>query len=110
MKAGCNIIKFERHNKRGYFGHVGHCCPTSILSDAFSTNARVSEPINQSAIKKTTNFYPHLFQPLELRGGITLKNRALMGSMHTGIYLAIHVELLSHSTMISMSETSKNYV
>ncbi|MDR0476652.1 MAG: FAD-dependent oxidoreductase [Desulfobulbaceae bacterium] len=29
--------------------------------------------------------YPHLFQPLTLKGGVTLKNRVLMGSMHTGL-------------------------
>jgi 2,4-dienoyl-CoA reductase (NADPH2) len=29
--------------------------------------------------------YPHLFQPLELPGGVTLPNRILMGSMHTGL-------------------------
>ena len=29
--------------------------------------------------------YPHLFQPITLRGGATLKNRLLMGSMHTGL-------------------------
>jgi 2,4-dienoyl-CoA reductase (NADPH2) len=29
--------------------------------------------------------YPHLFQPLELPGGMTLPNRILMGSMHTGL-------------------------
>jgi 2,4-dienoyl-CoA reductase (NADPH2) len=28
--------------------------------------------------------YPHLFKPLPLPGGITLPNRILMGSMHTG--------------------------
>src|SRR3954454_19397696 len=28
--------------------------------------------------------YPRLFEPLELGGGITLPNRILMGSMHTG--------------------------
>src|SRR6185369_6155255 len=29
--------------------------------------------------------YPKLFSPLELPGGITLPNRLLMGSMHTGL-------------------------
>eukprot|EP01031_Cornospumella_fuschlensis_P041646 gene41646-50821_t len=29
--------------------------------------------------------YPHLLQPLQLTGGVTLKNRVLMGSMHTGL-------------------------
>jgi len=29
--------------------------------------------------------YPHLFQPITLKGGATLKNRILMGSMHTGL-------------------------
>src|SRR5688572_7613032 len=29
--------------------------------------------------------YPHLFRPLELAGGVTLPNRILMGSMHTGL-------------------------
>ena len=28
--------------------------------------------------------YPHLLQPLEVRGG-TLRNRVVMGSMHTGL-------------------------
>ena len=31
------------------------------------------------------NKFPHLLQPLTLRGGIILKNRAIMGSMHTGM-------------------------
>lgn len=31
-----------------------------------------------------TTSYPHLFQPLDL-GFVTLKNRVLMGSMHTGL-------------------------
>lgn len=30
------------------------------------------------------NAYPHLFAPLDL-GSTTLKNRVLMGSMHTGL-------------------------
>jgi len=29
--------------------------------------------------------YPHLFRPLTLAGGVTLPNRILMGSMHTGL-------------------------
>lgn len=29
--------------------------------------------------------YPKLLEPLVLRGGVTLKNRVLMGSMHTGL-------------------------
>jgi len=29
--------------------------------------------------------FPHLFQPLTLPNGVTLKNRLLMGSMHTGL-------------------------
>src|SRR6185369_1100170 len=29
--------------------------------------------------------YPKLFSPLELPGGVTLPNRILMGSMHTGL-------------------------
>ena len=31
-----------------------------------------------------TTAYPHLFQPLDL-GFTTLRNRVLMGSMHTGL-------------------------
>ncbi|MEC8484962.1 MAG: NADPH-dependent 2,4-dienoyl-CoA reductase, partial [Pseudomonadota bacterium] len=34
--------------------------------------------------KPNNNNYPHLFQPLDL-GFTTLKNRILMGSMHTGL-------------------------
>ncbi len=29
--------------------------------------------------------YPKLLEPLTLRGGVILKNRVLMGSMHTGL-------------------------
>ena len=29
--------------------------------------------------------YPKLLEPLTLTGGVTLKNRVLMGSMHTGL-------------------------
>jgi 2,4-dienoyl-CoA reductase (NADPH2) len=29
--------------------------------------------------------YPHLFQPITLPGGVTIKNRLFMGSMHTGL-------------------------
>lgn len=29
--------------------------------------------------------YPHLFEPLELKNGVVLPNRVLMGSMHTGL-------------------------
>ena len=32
----------------------------------------------------TTDAYPHLLQPLNL-GHVTLRNRVLMGSMHTGL-------------------------
>ena len=31
-----------------------------------------------------TTRYPHIFSPLDL-GHVTLKNRILMGSMHTGL-------------------------
>ncbi|WP_165985125.1 FAD-dependent oxidoreductase [Streptomyces sp. YIM 98790] len=34
---------------------------------------------------ETSAAYPHLFRPLELGGGITLPNRIVMGSMHTGL-------------------------
>jgi 2,4-dienoyl-CoA reductase (NADPH2) len=40
---------------------------------------------NMSTQMKSEIKYPNLFEPLQLRGGITLKNRALMGSMHTGL-------------------------
>jgi len=32
----------------------------------------------------TTHPYPHLFKPLDL-GFTTIKNRVIMGSMHTGL-------------------------
>lgn len=40
---------------------------------------------NISAENGPARGYPNLLQPLQLRGGITLKNRVLMGSMHTGL-------------------------
>ncbi len=35
-------------------------------------------------MKDSQSLYPHLLQPLDL-GFTTLKNRVLMGSMHTGL-------------------------
>ena len=35
--------------------------------------------------KTDSQTFPHLFQPLTLPNGVTLKNRLLMGSMHTGL-------------------------
>lgn len=43
-----------------------------------------SRNLHTDAIDETVPF-PFLFKPLELRGGIVLKNRSLMGSMHTGM-------------------------
>jgi len=44
-----------------------------------STNQHVNDGI------KSHRSYEKLLEPLQLRGGITLKNRILMGSMHTGL-------------------------
>lgn len=38
----------------------------------------------RSAVTSNATLYPHLLEPLDL-GHITLKNRAIMGSMHTGL-------------------------
>jgi 2,4-dienoyl-CoA reductase (NADPH2) len=41
-------------------------------------------PVFKQEIPMTNPQYPHLFEPLDL-GFTTLKNRAIMGSMHTGL-------------------------
>ncbi len=38
-----------------------------------------------STISAAHPLYPKLLEPLHLVGGVTLKNRVLMGSMHTGL-------------------------
>ncbi len=44
---------------------------------------RCDKQIGEPAAR-VTSFYPHLFEPLDL-GFLTLPNRVLMGSMHTGM-------------------------
>ena len=46
----------------------------SIISDVSTRNRSTSHSAN----------YPHIFEPLDL-GFTTLKNRMVMGSMHTGL-------------------------
>ncbi|MGP4862811.1 FAD-dependent oxidoreductase [Psychrobacter sp. T6-5] len=43
-----------------------------------------SRSANTIATASTNEYYPHLFEPLDL-GFTTLKNRMVMGSMHTGL-------------------------
>ena len=40
--------------------------------------------LNQAVAESSDSLYPHLFRPLDL-GFTTIKNRVLMGSMHTGL-------------------------
>jgi 2,4-dienoyl-CoA reductase (NADPH2) len=53
-------------------GHSGHRAPT------------VRERIHCMTAEPAHPRYPHLFAPLDL-GFCTLRNRVLMGSMHTGL-------------------------
>ena len=34
---------------------------------------------------QVNRFYPKIFEPLKLTENVTLKNRIVMGSMHTGL-------------------------
>ena len=43
-----------------------------------------SRSANTIETASTNEYYPHLFEPLDL-GFTTLKNRMVMGSMHTGL-------------------------
>ena len=54
-----------------------HIAGGSSCSSWFSTAASSSDD--------DTPYYPHLFEPLDLGEGVILPNRALMGSMHTGL-------------------------
>jgi hypothetical protein len=45
---------------------------------------KMPTPVFKQEIPMTNPQYPHLFEPLDL-GFTTLKNRAIMGSMHTGL-------------------------
>ena len=42
-------------------------------------------PYCSSTAEEKHAVYPHLFEPLTLPCGVTLRNRTLMGSMHTGL-------------------------
>ena len=56
---------------------------TSSLGRVSSTIRLLSKSLSTNA--KFNSKYPKLLEPLVLRGGVTLKNRVLMGSMHTGL-------------------------
>jgi len=47
--------------------------------------SRVGAMGRLSTASKPHPLYPKLLEPLQLVGGVTLKNRTLMGSMHTGL-------------------------
>jgi 2,4-dienoyl-CoA reductase (NADPH2) len=58
----------------------------SCSSKPFSTAAAVTSDEEASSSSLDLHpLYPHLFQPLTLNNGTVLANRALMGSMHTGL-------------------------
>ncbi len=51
--------------------------------------------------------YPKLFEPLELnRGAVTLKNRILMGSMHTGLEEESELTELAGNKIIQFIDSS----
>lgn len=60
---------------------VLRACRNGLPSRMFS---QVPEPSVTSTMDKGMQLYPNLFRPLDL-GHIVLKNRVLMGSMHTGM-------------------------
>ena len=51
---------------------------------ASSTENRKASSNNTINTAQSNEHYPHLFEPLDL-GFTTLKNRLVMGSMHTGL-------------------------
>ena len=51
---------------------------------ASTNNASHTSTDNTIDVANTSEHYPHLFEPLDL-GFTTLKNRLVMGSMHTGL-------------------------
>ena len=51
---------------------------------AFTKPKRLSGMYHESDRYRNHPVYPHLFRPVDL-GFTTLKNRVLMGSMHTGL-------------------------
>lgn len=56
--------------------------PSCRLSSAATATATASTTTTVSGKNK---YYPKLFEPLQLGHGVTLKNRIIMGSMHTGL-------------------------
>ena len=49
-----------------------------------SETSSLSDHPEHSETSSSDHAYPHLFTPLDL-GFVTLKNRAIMGSMHVGL-------------------------
>eukprot|EP00547_Thalassionema_nitzschioides_P003390 CAMPEP_0194200434 /NCGR_PEP_ID=MMETSP0156-20130528/1036_1 /TAXON_ID=33649 /ORGANISM="Thalassionema nitzschioides, Strain L26-B" /LENGTH=761 /DNA_ID=CAMNT_0038925427 /DNA_START=189 /DNA_END=2474 /DNA_ORIENTATION=+ len=49
------------------------------------SSVAVSEVDNPGKGQSVSNDFPTLFSPLRLSNGVTLPNRAMMGSMHTGL-------------------------
>ena len=64
------------------------------LSRYLSTQTMPQIKTEQSnlSLKPGAKKYPHLFEPLDL-GFVTLKNRVLMGSMHSGACCAFGTKI-----------------
>lgn len=56
-----------------------------LLSNKFSTHLNNITSHTEVVSSNSHELYPHLLQPLKLSKNVTLKNRVLMGSMHTGL-------------------------
>lgn len=56
-----------------------------ISTSRSMSSVTLSEAEGEGYIQSDSNNFPTLFSPLRLPNGITLPNRAMMGSMHTGL-------------------------
>jgi hypothetical protein len=72
-------LKYSRNISPRGASHLWRGLSTHVSPVSVESTATTKPPSGPGAQK-----YPNLFKPLDL-GHITLKNRALMGSMHTGM-------------------------
>lgn len=78
MITSCLKSSIRRHSFKEYI--IKSSCIESSLQFSTSTKESLNN-INNNMPSK----YPNLLSPITLRGGNVLKNRSLMGSMHTGL-------------------------
>lgn len=83
-----HFVQIQRQNPNPKASHQTFSVACIMLRKVSNVNKLLFRLGSSSGLSTTSAvhpLYPKLLEPLNLVGGVTLKNRVLMGSMHTGL-------------------------